>query len=79
MVLTIHRGGAPQNTLQALSVPVNNRKEALNPSREIEGSHARLMGKSNPVLNMKYEIYIGKVEEISETFKRHCVDICCLQ
>ena len=46
MVLTMHGGGTPQSTSQALSVPVYVRKKALNPRRKIECTHARMMGKS---------------------------------
>ena len=28
---------------------------------------------------MECGIYVGKVGKISETLKRHCVNICCLQ
>ena len=28
---------------------------------------------------MECRIYVGKVEKISQTLKRCCVDICCLQ
>ena len=49
IVLTIHRGGTPQNTSQVLSVPAYVRKKALNPGRKIECTHARMMGKSPDV------------------------------
>ena len=89
MVLTMHGGGTPQSTSQAVSVAVYVRKKALNPGRKIECTRVRMMGKPpdvqiwNPVLNMKCGIYFGKVGGgggggVSETLKRLCVDICCL-
>ena len=85
MVLTMHGGGTPQSTSQALSVPAYVRKKALNPGRKIECTRARMMGKSPDV---QFEIRFstwnvrsmsGKWGEISETLKGRCVDICSLQ
>ena len=45
----MHGGGTPQATLQTLSVPANVRKKALNPGKEIECTHAQMMGKSSDV------------------------------
>ena len=66
-------------------MPAYVRKKALNPRRNIECTHARMMGKSPDV---KFGIWFstwnvgsmsGKWGKISETLKRCCVDICCLQ
>ena len=65
----MHRGGTPQSTLQALSVPTCVRKKALNPRRKIECTHARMMGKSD----IQFGIWF------LTCLKRCCVDICCLQ
>ena len=85
MVLTMHRGGTPQSTSQVLSVPAYVRKKALNPGRKIECTRAQMMGKSPCVqFGIRFSTWnvgfrSGKHGEISETLKRHCVDICCLQ
>ena len=85
MVLTMHGGGTPQSALQALSVPDYVRKKTLNPRRKIEWTRAQMMGKSP---NIQFGIQIstwnvgsmlGKQGEISETSKRLCIDICCVQ
>ena len=84
MMLTVHEG-TPQSTSQTLSVPPYVRKKALNPRRKIECTCARMLGKSP---DAKFGIWFltwnvgsmsGKWDEISETLKRCCVDICCLQ
>ena len=60
-------------------------KKALNPGRKIERTCARMMGKFPDV---QFGIWFstwnvgsmpGKWGEISETLKRRCVDICCVQ
>ena len=85
MVLTIHRGGTPQSTSQARSVHAYIRKKALNPGRKIECTHARMMIKSLDVQfgiqfsTWNVESLSGKLGKISETLKRRCVDIFCLQ
>ena len=83
MVLTMHGGGTPQSTSQALTYV---RKKAPNLRRKLDCFRARMMGKSpnvkfgiHPIFNMECGICVGKVEEeISETFKGRCIDICCL-
>ena len=45
MLLTMHGGGTPQSTSQALSVPNYVRKKALKLGRKIECTSARMMGK----------------------------------
>ena len=84
MVLTIHVGGTPQNTFQVLSGLAYVRKKALNPERKIECSRAQMMGKSPDVqFGIRFSTWnvenSEKEGEISETLKRRCVDICCLQ
>ena len=85
MVLTIHGGGTPQSVSQALSVLAYLRKKALNPRRKIQCTRARMMGKSPDVqFGIRFSTWnvgsmSGKWGEISETLKRRCVDICCLQ
>ena len=46
MVLTMHGGGTPQSTSQALSVPAYVIKKPLNPGRKIECTCGRMTGKS---------------------------------
>ena len=75
-------GSIPQSTLQVLSVPAYVRNKALNPQRKIECTHAQMMGKSPDVqFGIQFSTWnvgcmSGKWGEISETFKRHWVDIC---
>ena len=66
-------------------MPAYVRKKGLNPIRKTECTCARMIGKS---LDVQFGIQFstwnvgsisGKWGEISETLKRHCVDICCLQ
>ena len=85
MVLTIYGGDTPQSTSQVLSVPAYVRKKALNPGRKIECTGAPMMGKFPDI---QFGIWFstwnvgsmsGKCGEISETLKRCCVDICCVQ
>ena len=45
MVLTMHGGGTPQSTSQALSEPAYVRKKALNPERKTECTRAQMVGK----------------------------------
>ena len=77
--------GTPQSTSQALSVPAYVRKKALNPGRKIECTCARMMGKFPDVqFGIRFSTWnvgsmSGKWGEISETLKRSCVDICCVQ
>ena len=83
MVLTMCGGGTPQSTSQALSVPAHVRKKALNAG--FECTCARMMGKFPDVqFGIRFSTWnvgymLGKWGEISETLKRHCVDICCVQ
>ena len=85
MVLTIYGGGTPRSTSQALSVPAYIRKKALNPGRKIECTHARMVGKFPDVqFGIRFSTWnvgslLGKWGKISETLKRHCVDICYVQ
>ena len=85
MVLTMHGGGTPQSTLQALSKPAYVRKKPLNPRGKTECTCARMMGKSPDVQfgiwfsTWNMESMSGKWEEIPETLRRCCVDVCCLQ
>ena len=85
MVLTIHVGGTPRSTSLALSVGAYVRKRALNSERKIECTRAQMMGKSPDVQfgirfsTWNVESISEKWGEISETLKRRCVDICCLQ
>ena len=78
-------GGTPLSTSQALSVPAYVRAKAQNPGRKIEFTRARMMVKSPDVkLEIRFSTWnVGsmseKSNEISETLKRSCVDICCLQ
>ena len=79
------RGGTPQSTSQAISVPAYVRKKALNLGRKIECTRTRIMGESPDVqFGIQFSIWnvgsmSGKWGEISETLKRRCVDIYCLQ
>ena len=81
----MYGGGTPQRTLQVLSVPAYNNKEALNPERKIECSCAQMIGKSPDVqFGIQFSTrnvgsISGKWNQISETSKRRCVDIWCLQ
>ena len=85
MVLTMCGGGTPQSTSQVLSVPANVRKKALNAGRKIECTCARMMGKFPDVqFGIRFSTWnvgsmLRKWGEISETLKRRCVDICCVQ
>ena len=61
------------------------RKKVLNPGRKIECTLTRRMGKS-PDVQFRIRLSTwnagsmsGKWGEISDTLKRCCVDICCLQ
>ena len=66
-------------------MPAFVRKKALNPARKIEGTRARIMGKSPDVqFGILFSTWnVGSIsgnwDEISETLKRCCVHICCLQ
>ena len=81
----MYGGGTPQSTSQALSVPAYVRKKALNPGKKIECTRARIMGKFPDVqFGIRFSTWnvgsiSGKWGEISETLKRCCVDICCVQ
>ena len=60
------------------------RKKALNPRRKIECTCAQMMGKSDVQYGIQFstwnvESMSRKRDEIFETSKRLCVDICCLQ
>ena len=81
----MYGGGRPQSTSQALSLLAYVRKKALNSGRKIECTCARMMRKFP---NVQYGIRFstwnvgsmsGKWGELSETLKRCCVDICCVQ
>ena len=84
MVLTMYGRGTPRSTSQALSVPAYVRKKALNPGRKIQCTRPRVMGKfPNIQFGIRFSTWnvgsmSGKWEEISETLKRRCVDICCV-
>ena len=67
----MHREGTPQSTMSAYV-----RKKTLNPGRKIECTGARI-GVRFSTCNVGS--ISGKWGEISETLKRRCVDICCLQ
>ena len=75
----------PDRTSQVLSVPAYVRKKALNPGRKIEYTRARMMGKFPDLqFGIRFSTWnvgsvSGKWREISETLKRRCVDICCVQ
>ena len=81
----MYGGGTPQSTLQVLSVPAYVRKKALNPRRKIECTCARMMGKFPDVqFGIRFSTWnvgsmSGKWGKISETLKRRCADICCVQ
>ena len=81
----MHVGGIPQSTSQVISVPAYIRKKALNPRRKIECTHSRMIGKFPDVqFGIRFSTcnvgsVLGKWSEISETLKRCCVDIFCLQ
>ena len=78
-------GGTPSSTSQALSVPAYIRKKALNPRIKIECTRARMIRKFPDVqFGIRFSAWnvgsmSGKWREISETLKRCCVDICCVQ
>ena len=64
MVLTIHRGGTPQSTSQARSVPAYIKKKALNPGKKIECSNDEKISWCtiwNPGFNMECGICVWKV------------------
>ena len=81
----MYGGGKPQSTLQVLSVPAYVRKKALNPGRKTESTCARMMGKFPDVQfgirfsTWNVESMSGKWGKISETLKRRCADIGCVQ
>ena len=74
-----------ESTSQALSVHAYVRKKALNPGRKIECTCARMMGTFPDVqFGIRFSTWnVGSISgrwgEISETLKRRCVDICCVQ
>ena len=54
----------------------------LNPERKIECTLAWVMGKSDVQFGNQHGMWglcPGKWSEISETFKRRCIDVWCLQ
>ena len=77
--------GTPRSISQVLSVSAYVRKKALNPERKVECTRARMMGKFPDVqFGIRFSTWnvgsmSGKWREISETLKRRCVDICCVQ
>ena len=81
----MYGGGTSRSTSQALSVPAYVRKKALNPGRKIECTRARMMGKFPDVqFGIRLSTWnvgsmSGMLGEISETLKRCCVGICCVQ
>ena len=81
----MYGGGTHQSTSQALSVPAYVRKKALNRGRKIECTCARMIEKFPDVqFGIRFSTWnvgsmSGKWGEISETLKRRCVDICCVQ
>ena len=84
MVLTTHGGGSSQSTSQVLSVLAYIRKKALNSRRKIECTRSRMVGKSDIQFGIRFSTWnmgsmSGKWGEISETLKRRCVVIYCLQ
>ena len=76
MMLTMHGGGTPQSTSEALSVSAYVRKKALNPGRKIECTRARMMGKSPDV---QFGIRFSTRNVGSMLGKSGNIDICCLQ
>ena len=66
-------------------MPAYVRNKALNPGRKIECTCAQMMGKFPDVqLGIRFSTWnvgsmLRKWGEISETLKRRCVDICCVQ
>ena len=82
MVLTKHRGGTPQSTLQVLSVPAYIRKKALNPRRKIECTSGWMMGKSDVQFGIWFSTWnvrsmLGKWGEISEILKDVLIFAVC--
>ena len=82
LVLAMHRGGTPQSTAKALSVPAYVRKKALKPRRKIVlewwewCTRARMMGKYPDVqFGIRFSTWnvgsmMGKLGKISGTLKR---------
>ena len=72
----MHKGGIPQSSSQAISVPSYVRKKALNPGRKTECTRPRMMGKFRDVqFGIRFSTWnvgsmSGKWSEISETLKR---------
>ena len=62
-----------------------SRKKVLKPGVKIECNRTRMMKKSPDVQfgiqfsTVNVGSMSGKMSEITETLKRRCVDVCCLQ